>query len=97
MLAAPAAACTDSDDVNTLCVNEQAFVHDLAAAGITPTQTPRIMLNQANGLCGLLANGVPRTVVVQKVYGSAAMHLNQAEAIVTAAQKHLCAFTLNGG
>lgn len=92
--AAPAQACTDSDDVNTLCANEQLFVNALAAVGIVPTQTPRIMVNRGQVVCGQLANRVPRSVVVQTVYGSAAMRLNQAETIVAAAQQHLCPFTL---
>lgn len=92
--ASPAHACTDSDDVNTLCSNEQQFVDDLAAVGIVPTETPRIMVNRGQLVCGQLASNIPRSVVVQKVYGSAAMRLNQAEAIVTAAQQHLCPFTL---
>lgn len=87
---APAYACTDSDDVNVLCSNEQAFIDDLARAGVTPTQTPRIMVNRGNQLCGQLASGVPRDVVVQKVYGGAALRLSEAQAIVTAAVDHLC-------
>ncbi|QZH61246.1 DUF732 domain-containing protein [Mycolicibacterium farcinogenes] len=94
--AAPAHACTDSDDVNTLCSNEQLFVDDLAAVGIVPTDTPRRMVNRGQLVCGQLASNIPRSVVVQKVYGSAAMRLNQAEAIVAAAQQHLCPFTLGG-
>lgn len=92
--AAPAHACTDSDDVNTLCSNEQLFVDDLAAVGIVPTETPRILVNRGQLVCGQLASNIPRSVVVQKVYGSAAMRLNQAETIVAAAQQHLCPFTL---
>lgn len=92
--AAPANACTDSDDVNILCSNEQLFVDDLAAVGIVPTDTPRRMVNRGQLVCGQLASNIPRSVVVQKVYGSAAMRLNQAEAIVAAAQQHLCPFTL---
>ncbi|MCF6391036.1 DUF732 domain-containing protein [Mycobacterium sp. MBM] len=88
--AAPASACTHADDVNVLCSNEQAFVNDLATVGVTPTRTPRIMVNQGNTLCGQLASGVPRDVLVQKVYGGAAMRLDQAQAIVAAAVDHLC-------
>lgn len=88
--AAPVHACTDSDDVNTLCSNEQAFVNDLAKVGVTPTKTPRIMVNQGQQLCGQIGSGVPRDVVIQKVYGGAAMRLDQAQAIVAAAINHLC-------
>lgn len=96
MLAAPAYACTDNDDVNVLCSNEQAFMNDLAAVGIVPTQTPRIMVNRAQGLCGQLASGASRSYVVQKVYGGAAMRLDQAQAIVASAENHLCGFAITG-
>jgi hypothetical protein len=94
--AAPAHACTPDDDVNILCANEQAFVDELAAVGVTPTGTPRRMVNQGQTICGQLFSGASRSYVVQKVYGGAAMHLYQAEAIVSAAEQHLCFFGLNG-
>jgi len=92
LTAAPALACTHNDDVNTLCSNEQAFVNDLAKVGITPTGTPRRMLNDGQAVCGQLYSGVSRSFVVQKVYGSASMSLFQAQAIVAAAEDHLCFF-----
>ena len=95
-MAAPAQACTDSDDVNTLCSNEQAFVNDLVAVGITATSTPRVMVSRGNQLCGEMYRGVPRSVVIQQVYGGTAMRLNQAQAIVAAAERHLCAFGVTG-
>lgn len=94
--AAPAYACTADDDVNVLCSNEQAFINDLAAVGVTPTQTPRIMVNRGQGLCGQLASGASRSYVVQLVYASAAMSLDQARAIVAAAENHLCYFNSTG-
>lgn len=96
IFAAPAFACTDTDDVNILCTNEQAFVNDLANVGVTPTQTPRIMVNQGQGLCGQLASGASRSYVVQKVYGGTSMSLRQAQAIVAAAENHLCYFDVTG-
>ncbi|TRW81248.1 DUF732 domain-containing protein [Mycolicibacterium sp. 018/SC-01/001] len=94
--ASPASACTDSDDVNALCSNEQAFMKDLAAVGIVPTSTPRVMVNRGNQLCGDMYRGVPRSVVVQQVYGGTSMHLNQAQAIVAAAERYLCNFAVTG-
>lgn len=88
--ASPAHACSPDEDVNILCSNEQAFVNDLAAAGLTPTQTPRAMVNQGWKLCGQLYNGASRSYVVQRVYASASMSLDQAQAIVAAAQNDLC-------
>ncbi|MBE1552253.1 hypothetical protein GGC64_006340 [Mycobacterium sp. OAS707] len=97
LIAAPLAhACTDSDDVNTLCVNEQAFVNDLAAVGITPTDSPRVMVNRGQTLCGQLASGTSRSVVIQRVYGGTPMSIDQARAIVAAAENHLCNFAAVG-
>ncbi len=93
LTAAPAQACTHNDDVNTLCSNEQTFVNDLAKVGIVPTQSPRGLVNQGWQLCGQLGSGVPRDVIVQKVYGSASMHLDQAQAIVASAINNLCQFS----
>ena len=58
-MAAPAQACTDSDDANTLCSNEQAFVNDLAAVGITATSTPRVMVSQAISFAATCTEGCP--------------------------------------
>lgn len=44
----------------------------------------------------LLAQGTSRNVVVQQLYGSASMHLPQAEAFVAAAERHLCHFAVVG-
>ncbi|MFI5508966.1 DUF732 domain-containing protein [Mycobacterium sp. NPDC051804] len=92
MSAAPASACTDSDDVNILCSNEQAFVDELAAAGITPTDNPRRSVGLAWRICGELYGGTPYDVEVQKVYRDNPLHLNQAQAIVRAAVRHLCTY-----
>ncbi|WP_370464461.1 DUF732 domain-containing protein [Mycolicibacterium sp. 018/SC-01/001] len=69
---------------------------DLAAVGIVPTSTPRVMVNRGNQLCGDMYRGVPRSVVVQQVYGGTSMHLNQAQAIVAAAERYLCNFAVTG-
>lgn len=63
--------------------------------GIIPTRTPRTMVNRGLRLCGDMYPGV-RSVVVQQVYGGAAMRLDQAQAIVAAAGNHLCNFAVTG-
>ncbi|WP_082977493.1 DUF732 domain-containing protein [Mycolicibacter heraklionensis] len=88
----PAYACADGDDVNVLCSNEQAFVDELAAAGIRPTGEPRRSVGLAWRICGELASGTPYDVEVQKVYRDNGLHLNQAQSIVAAAVRHLCTY-----
>jgi Protein of unknown function (DUF732) len=91
-LAPPALACTASDDVNILCSNEQAFVDELAGVGIKPKDNARRSVNLAWRICGELASGTGYDVEVQKVYRDNSLHLNEAQAIVAAAVRHLCTY-----
>ncbi len=96
VVSGPARACTNDDDVNNLCSNEQAFIDELAAVGMVPTNTPRFAVNQGVKICGDVYRGTPRSVIIQQVYGGTQMRLEQAKAIVAAAENHLCNFAITG-
>lgn len=86
----PAYACNPGEDVNILCSNEQAFVDGLATVGVTPTQTPKILVNLGWQVCGQLYRGTGYDLVVQNVYRENPVHIDQAHAIVSTAIRTLC-------
>lgn len=101
-LASPAMACGAGEDINILCPNEQRYLDELAAIGITPKTTPRELANTGSKICGYLINaylqhpsptaggGLKNGVASTMLTGNPEITWDQAQEWVQAAVDNMC-------
>lgn len=63
-----ARACTPNESADILCANDQQYVNDLQANGITAAKSPRELANLGWAICGDLQLGRTRQVEANRVY-----------------------------
>ncbi len=84
-------ACSYGESPDILCSNEQQFINDLSAKGITPTQSPHILAGLGWKVCGDLYSGRTAYVEANRVYAyNTGLGGDGAQALVAAAIADLC-------
>lgn len=84
-------ACGYGESTDILCSNEQQFINDLSAKGITPTQSPHILAGLGWKVCGDLYAGRTAYVESNRVYAyNTGLGGDGAQALVAAAIADLC-------
>jgi hypothetical protein len=84
-------ACGVNESPDLLCSNEQQFVNDLAAHGISSTQSPRRIANLGWQICGDIQQGRSPDVEANRVYAyNTDLGGDGAHTVVTVAVADLC-------